>query len=93
MLLLLVIINSRTLEGAKKCAPKRIENANKDLLYYFIHLTCIFGGKKYKERSTGQRKQQRLDTGLDSVTCYVDVFNIGILYLLYKKWLLPSGGV
>lgn len=47
--------DSRTLEGAKKRAPKRIESANKDLLYYSIHLTCVFGGKKYKQRSTGQR--------------------------------------
>ena len=52
--------DSRTLEGAKKRTPKRVENANKDLQYYSLCLSCNYGGKKYHQRSSGQRKQRRL---------------------------------
>ena len=44
----LVHRNSRTLSAAAKRVSKKIEKANKDLLYYTIHLTCIFGGKNTK---------------------------------------------
>ena len=44
----LVHRDSRTLNAAKKRAPKVVEQAKPDLLYYSIHLTCVFGGKKIK---------------------------------------------
>lgn len=51
--------DSRTLEAARKRAPNRVEGANKNLKYYTIHMVCVFGGKKYKNRGTGQRAYQR----------------------------------
>ena len=51
--------DSRTLEAARKRVPKRVEGANNELKYYSIHLTCVFGGKKYKNKSTGKRLNQR----------------------------------
>lgn len=51
--------DSRTLQGAKKRAPHRVAEANSDLLYYTIRLVCIFGGKKYQNRGTGERACQR----------------------------------
>ena len=55
----LVHRDSRTLTAAKKRAPKVVERAKPELLYYSIHLTCVFGGKKYKQESTGVRPRQR----------------------------------
>ena len=40
--------NSRTLEAARKRAPKKVTKANKELQYFNIHLACCFGGEKYK---------------------------------------------
>lgn len=51
--------DSRTLEAARKRVPIRVDGANKELKYYSIHLTCVFGGKKYKNKSTGKRVNQR----------------------------------
>ena len=50
--------DSRTLEAAKKRVPKKVEQANPELKYYSIHLTCMFGGRKFKSRSTGLRKHK-----------------------------------
>ena len=50
--------DSRTLEASRKRVPKRVESANKALVYYSVHLTCVFGGKKYVNRGTGERKLQ-----------------------------------
>ena len=53
--------DSQTLTAAKKRAPKgcRTSASRKpELLYYSIHLTC-FGGKKYKQESTGVKPRQR----------------------------------
>ncbi len=50
--------DSRTLEASMKRVPKRVEGANRDLVYYHVHLTCVFGGKKYVNKSTGKRKVQ-----------------------------------
>ena len=55
----LVHRDSRTLEAAAKRVPKKVEKANKDLVYYTINLTCVFGRKKYQNRGTGIRPQQR----------------------------------
>ena len=50
--------DSRTLEAASKRAPKRVEGAKPELKYYSIHLTCVFGGKKYKSKGSGERLHQ-----------------------------------
>ena len=55
----LVHRDSRKLEAAAKRVPKRVEKANKELVYYTINLTCVFGRKKYQNRGTGVRPQQR----------------------------------
>ena len=44
----LVHRDSRTLEAAAKRVPKKVEKANKELVYYTINLTCVFGGKSTK---------------------------------------------
>ena len=51
--------DSRTLEAARKRVPIRVDGANNELKYYSIHLTCVFGDKKYKNKSTGKRVHQR----------------------------------
>ena len=55
----LVHRDSRTLTAARKRAPKVVERAKPELVYYSIHLTCMFGEKKYKNKSTGVRPHQR----------------------------------
>ena len=55
----LVHRDSRTLTAARKRAPKVVERAKPELVYCSIHLTCMFGGKKYKNESTGVRPSQR----------------------------------
>ena len=50
--------DSRTLEATRKRAPNRVSQAKADLIYYSIHLVCIFGGKKYRNRGTGERACQ-----------------------------------
>ena len=47
--------DSRTLEAARKRVPKRVEVTKAELIYYSIHFACVFGGKKYKNKGTGQR--------------------------------------
>ena len=51
--------DSRTLEMAKKRVPKRVALAKSDLVYYNIHFACVFGGKKYVKKGTGERPNQR----------------------------------
>ena len=55
----LVYNDSQTLEAARKRAPKRIEIANRDLMYYSLHLTCLFVVKKFKSKGSGQRPHHR----------------------------------
>ena len=59
----LVHRDSQTLEVAAKRVPKKVEKANKELVYYTINLTCVFGRKKYQNRGTGIRSQQRYAIG------------------------------
>ena len=47
--------DSRTLEAAWKRVPKHVEVTKAELIYYSIHFACVFGGKKYKNKGTGQR--------------------------------------
>jgi len=51
--------DSRTLESAQKRVPKRVLGSNPNLKYYSIHYSCLFGGKKYKDKGSGQRVNQR----------------------------------
>ena len=51
--------DSRTLEAAAKRAPKVVEKANKELVYYNIMLTCVLGGKKHKSEASGVRPNQK----------------------------------
>ena len=44
----LVHRDSRTLEAAAKRVPKKVEKANKELVYYTINLTCVLAGKSTK---------------------------------------------
>ena len=48
----------RTLEGMKTRAPNRVKAANSQLIYYSICLCCVFGGKNYKNKGSGQRGTQ-----------------------------------
>ena len=51
--------DSRTLEAAKKRIPRKVERAKKELVYYHINLSCVFGGKKYRCKGNGNRPHQR----------------------------------
>ena len=51
--------DSRTLDAARKRVPRKVENAKKDLVYYRINLSCVFGGKKYQSKDGGKRPHQR----------------------------------
>ena len=50
--------DSRTLEGMRTRAPNRVKKANSQLVYYSIYLSCVFGGKNYKNKGSGQRGTQ-----------------------------------
>ena len=50
--------DSRTLEAARKRVPRKVEKANKSLVYYSIIFCCSFGGKNYKCQSKGKRVHQ-----------------------------------
>ena len=52
--------DSRTLNVARKRVPKRVEAAKQELVYLNITLSCVFGGKKYDNRGSGKRPNQRL---------------------------------
>ena len=52
--------DSRTLAAAMKRALRKVEKANKTLIYYSITFCCAFGGKDYKCKSSGKRVHQRL---------------------------------
>ena len=51
--------DSRTLEAAGKRVP--VEKAKKDLVYYSVTFSCVFGGKKYIDKRTGKRPVQRYE--------------------------------
>ena len=51
--------DSRMLEAAAKRVPKRVEGAPSELKYYEVQYTCLFGGKVYKSRGSGQRTHQK----------------------------------
>ena len=47
--------DSRTLEGAKRRYPKRAGNANPNLKYYSLSLTCSCGGRKSLSKATKRK--------------------------------------
>ena len=51
----LVYNNTRTLEAAKRRAPKRVNKEKRELVYYSLQLTCLFGGKTFHSKGSGQR--------------------------------------
>ena len=53
--------DSKTLETARKRATVKAGKAKQDLVYYYIHLTFVFGGKKYQSKGKGKRPNQRYD--------------------------------
>ena len=53
--------DSRTLEAAGKRVPLRVEKAKKDLVYYSVTFSCVFGGKKYIDKRTDKRPVQRYE--------------------------------
>ena len=55
----LVYNDSRTREAATKRAPKRVKKAKRELVYYSLHLTCLFGGKTFHSKGSGQRPHHR----------------------------------
>ena len=50
--------DSRTLDAARERVPRKVESAKKDLVYYRINLSCVFGGKKYQSKGGGKRPHQ-----------------------------------
>ena len=53
----------RTLAAAAKRVPKRVANANHDLTYYSLTLTCKFGGKNVETRGKRKRKTKSFRQG------------------------------
>ena len=53
----------RTLAAAVKRVPKRVTNANPELLYYSLRLTCKFGGKNVETRGNRKRKTKSFRQG------------------------------
>ena len=51
--------DSKTLQAASKRIPLKAAKANQDLVYYYINLSCVFGGKKYQDKGKGKRPNQR----------------------------------
>ena len=50
--------DSKTPETARKRAPVKAGKAKQDLVYYYIHLTCIFGGKIPIKRKGEETKSE-----------------------------------
>ena len=40
--------DSKTLQAVSKRIPLKAAKANQDLVYYYINLSCMFGGKNYQ---------------------------------------------
>jgi len=50
--------DGKTLEAMRKHAPKRIETAKAELLYYRLKYCCEYGGKKFKKQGQDKRITQ-----------------------------------
>ena len=53
----------RTLIAAAKRVPRRVSNANPDLMYYSPHLSCKFGGRNVETRVNRKRKTKSFRQG------------------------------
>ena len=53
----------RTLIAAVKRVPKRVSNANLDLMYYSLHISCKFGGRNVETRVNRKRKTKSFRQG------------------------------
>ena len=70
--------DSRTLETAQKRVPKRVGVVKAELIYYNIYFTCVFGGKEYKNKGTGQMTRGRaiaIASSIDSPTTSYPIFD------------------
>ena len=50
--------DSWNIEGMKSCAPNRVKEANPQIVYYGVYLSCVFGRKNYKNKVSGQKGAQ-----------------------------------
>ena len=69
--------------------PKRVGVAKAELIYYSIYFTCVFGGKKYKNKGTGQRMQGRaisIASSIDSPTTSYPIFDLCIYTVQVAKY-------
>ena len=58
--------------------PKCVGVAKAELIYYSIYFTCVFGGKKYKNKGTGQRTRGKaiaIASSVDSPTTSYPIFD------------------
>lgn len=53
----------RTLTAAASRVPRRVSNANPDLTYYSLHLSCKFGGRNVETRVNRKRKTKSFRQG------------------------------
>ena len=44
--------DSQTLEGSKNCYPLVVVKANLALKYYSLHLVCVSGGRRPKDKAS-----------------------------------------
>ena len=65
------------LEPAKK-APKRVNKAKRELVYYSLHLTCLFGGKRFHSKGSGQLASSQVCLVCNGIIC---LFNVLVLAL------------
>jgi len=52
----LAMRDSKTLK--LKHAPTRAASANSELRYYYLHLSCTYGGKRFKKQGNGKRETE-----------------------------------
>ena len=69
--------DSRTLDAPGR-VPNRVGVVKAELIYYSIYFTCVFGGKKYKNKETGQRTRGRaraIASSIDSPATSYPIFD------------------
>ena len=49
----------KSLQSAQKRYPGRVGKAKLELKYYFVEYCCVFGGRRHKSKSTGDRTNTR----------------------------------
>ncbi len=66
--------DSRTLEAAKKRAPRKAREAKTDLIYYTVNLCCVFGGRKYSNKGC--------QSSVQLYTLQIICWHVDLLYVL-----------